>query len=130
MIKEFASWGAAITSSSSVNQNTWLWELLKRNVPPDHWRCAINTDKIIATSHIYLNKEKKFVFTKLFSSAFSASREQNSFITEEESISGNFEKISVEFLDNIPFLTQDTLEAMTIVKLKKICNDFNIRHGF
>lgn len=48
IIKEVGEWGGVMTSAISINNDTWLWNLLTYNTPPNHWRSA-EMDSVVAS---------------------------------------------------------------------------------
>jgi hypothetical protein len=61
-----------------LTQESILWPLLKRNIPPESWRCAVNADNIVASVHVMIESStQKFVFKNILTSAFSLSIIEN-----------------------------------------------------
>ena len=59
------------TFSITINTYSYLWGVLSRNTPLNHWQAAVNEKKWVASSHTILDKtERKIVYQRLLSNAF------------------------------------------------------------
>lgn len=131
LMKEIQSQGGSWTTSISVNQNTSLWNLLGRNLPPNYWRACIDPNHIVASCHVISDTNGKYVKQQVISSAFKA--ETSSFFENLTVVAPNNEGKSTFFvlisIGNIPFMTKETLDAMKLEELRQICIKYNIKQG-
>lgn len=58
-----------MTSSISLNQENWLWNLIAYNTPPDHWRSAAS-GSILASVARKIDDKEKMVSLTVMSNAF------------------------------------------------------------
>lgn len=71
LLNEIEQWGGTGTFACSSTHSSWLWELLTKNVPPNHWRASIQ-DNLIASAHIIADPNGKFVHQKVISNGFNS----------------------------------------------------------
>ena len=70
LINEINDWGGTVTSSFPIDTLSCIWNLLGRNLPPNHWRCSTNS-KVVASIHwIITKKSHKMKTQQIVSTGF------------------------------------------------------------
>jgi hypothetical protein len=133
--------GIQATFSMSLNTSTFLWKLLSQNVPPDHWRAAVNEKKWITSSHTIIDKNNARAYQQVLSNGFKSTiatsttitTTSNSFNTSTPSIPSTSSTLSTITLPSstsiMPVFTEAMLQKMKAVQLKEICRKYNIKQG-
>ena len=70
LLNEIEQWVVQALLHRSTH-SSWLWELLTKNVPPNHWRASIQ-DNLIASAHTIADPNGKFVHQKVISNGFNS----------------------------------------------------------
>lgn len=74
LFDEVEKWGGRLTSSISINKESWLWSLMGKNMPHHAWRAAISSKGVIASLHKDHDVDRaKVVSQQVFTNGFSAS---------------------------------------------------------
>jgi hypothetical protein len=73
LAKIIKEWGGNYTSSMSIKSASWLWTVLSRNIAPNFWRAAIDSNDIVASLHsIEDSTSHRVVYQQVVSTAFKA----------------------------------------------------------
>jgi hypothetical protein len=120
LLEKVEQWNGKATFSMSTNNSSWIWELLSLNVPPQHWRAAINSKGWIASSHTLVDSNRSTTHQQILSNGFEASFTTNS---------SNNNNLVSETQSSMPIFTKETLVQMKVDQLKEICRKYNIKQG-
>ena len=63
-------WGGTAILSIAADNQAWLWDTLKHNVPPEHWRAGVDSNNWIASVHTIVDEKNSIITQQLFSNAF------------------------------------------------------------
>jgi hypothetical protein len=119
LLEKVEQWNGKATFSMSTNNSSWIWELLSLNVPPQHWRVAINSKGWIVSSHTLVDSNRSTTHQQILSNGFEASFNTNS---SNNNLVSNTQS-------SMPIFTKETLAQMKMDQLKEICRKYNIKQG-
>jgi hypothetical protein len=72
LMAEVKQWGGAYTSSMNSSHAATLWEAIRYNVAPQHWRAVMKDSGLIASVHTIETEKNKLVHQQIVSTAYSA----------------------------------------------------------
>lgn len=122
--------GFKVTTSVPISHESWLWNLLGTNVPPEYWRAAISPTGVVASCHVIAKPNGNLVYQHLLTNAYDVSTE-----SWDLQISGTPDSTNARTnaplpaTGNIPYFKKTTLKTMPMKKLKVITKRFNIKSG-
>ena len=90
-------WIGFATFSCVQEESLWLWNSLKHNIPPKHWRAAVNPEGWIASVHTIIDKKGKIITQQLYSNSFNGSL-LTSDTNQDENVNVNNQGISFSIL--------------------------------
>jgi hypothetical protein len=115
--------GFYATLSVPNNQPAWLWNALEYAVPADHWRYVRNNQGWIASVHTLVADSGTISYHNILSNGFVSVEGNQQF--QPHSTTNQ----PLQTSDSMPYFATETLEQMTIPKLREICRKYNISQG-
>jgi hypothetical protein len=129
LVNSVVEWGGEITTAVQLDYESTLWNVLSYNVTPNHWRAAIKGNLVASIHKAIDNNTNKITTQCILSNGFEASRADLVNVQTSTFSRGNFDQILLICAEKIPYMTETTLQAMTVEKLREIAKQHNIKMG-
>lgn len=119
MMNDVDTTGGYATMSTAVSNQPWLWKVLSYNLPPGHWRAAIQSSTgYIASCHALTDDKGQKHYQQLLASGWNSVEQEESEATQE-----------VATISSMPLFTREELMKLKVAKLREICKLYNIKQG-
>lgn len=117
-------WGGQVVMSASENSLAYLWGALSTSLPPNTWRAATNDDRVHASCHAIVTEKGDKAYQYILSTLGNATP-----IMYPQQVQDIASAPVDPTATQIPLYTVETLNKMTILDMKEICRNYNIKHG-
>jgi glutathionyl-hydroquinone reductase len=126
LLKDIENWGGHGTFSVQSNHQSYIWEALSANLPPNNWRYACNDKGWIASCSCVEdpNKQKKtyqLILSNAYQPSYSSTSTSITNNTQTEAIVNNSEVETMSIFD------QEVLTKLSHATLKDLYRKHSIK---
>jgi hypothetical protein len=119
--------GWTFTSSTPSKMWTNVWNVLSQGLHHHSWRCAQHESGIIASCHLNMNDKNEPSYQYVLTNA--AVPVESNVNPSVENPLATVTHQTIHDQPSIPVYVQADLEKMTVLQLKAICKQYNIKQG-
>ena len=120
-------YGWSFTTSTPNKMWTNVWNVLSQGLHHHSWKCAQHESGLVASCHLNMNDKDEASYQYVLTNAAVPVE-----AVSVSSIANPLAAVSHQSIHNqpsIPVYVQADLEKMTVVQLKAICKQYNIKQG-